>query len=277
MKRLDRSPITVIEEEGVMEAGKKLVLLDKENNIGIITLNDPPLNLSSRNNISQFADVLDRIEADPDIDVVVLRAVGKYFGAGHDAKEMRTDADEEMLKKFDFIRLYKENLTERISEMTVPFIAALDGSAYGGAFERALACDMRIAAKGIVCCLSEIKFGTFAGTGAVPRLLEIVGPARAIEHMLRSTKLTAEELYQMGVINAVVEDGKAFETAMEWAREIAAMPKSGIHAVKEAVAAFLRPQRDEFFPKQQALSKRIYGAGIMAATGAKFLNKEFKG
>lgn len=259
-----------------MEEEKQLVLLDKENNIGIITLNDPPLNLSSRKNISQFAKILDRIEADPDIDVVVLRAIGKYFGAGHDAKEMTSDSEEEALKKFDLIRMNKENLQDRIAEMSIPFIAALDGGAYGGAFERALACDIRIAAKGVVCCLAEIKFGTFAGAGGIPRLIEIVGPGRAIEHMLRATKLTAEDWYQMGVINAVVEEGKAFETAMQWAREIAAMPKSGIHAVKEAVATYLRPSRDEFYPKQEALSKRIYASGVMGSLGTQFLKKEKK-
>lgn len=257
-----------------MGKNKDTVYLEKENNIGIITLNDPPLNLNNEKNNKNFEEVLDQIEVDSGIDVVVLRAIGKYFGAGHDANEMDLDSQEDSLLKFDLIRLTKSHTMERISEMSIPFIAALDGGAYGGAFERALACDIRIASKGIICCLSEIKFGTFAGAGGVPRLIEIIGPGRAIEHMLRASKLTAEDWYKMGVINAVVEEGKAFETAMEWAREIAAMPKSGIHAVKEAVATFLRPPRDEFFPKQQALSKRIYKSGAFAAEGKKFLKKE---
>lgn len=257
-----------------MEEEKRLILFEKENNIGIITLNDPPMNLSSQRNNERFSEILDQIETDPDIDVVVIGAVGKYFGAGHDAKEMPAETGEAALLKFDLMRLTKINIQDRISEMDIPFIAALDGSAYGGAFERALACDIRIASKGIVCCLSEIKFGTFAGAGGVPRLIEIIGPGRAIEHMLRATRLTAEDWYAMGVMNAVVDEGKAFETAMEWAREIAAMPKSGIHAVKEAIAAYLRPSRDEFFPKQQALSKRLYQSGALAAASEKFFKKE---
>lgn len=257
-----------------MSEAKKVILFEKENNIGILTHNDPPLNLYKESTEEELVKVLDVIEADPELDVVVFRSIGKYFGAGHDVNEFQSQSREDYLVKFDLMRMNRKNTFDRISEMKIPFIAALDGSAYGGAFERALACDLRIAAKNIVCCLPEVKFGTFPGEGGVPKLIEIIGPARTMEFMLRATKITAEDLYNMGVINKVVEEGKAFETAMEWAREIAAMPSAGIRSVKEAISTFLRPAREEFYPKQQALSKKIYMSGDLAAASERFAKRE---
>jgi len=257
-----------------MNKEKKVVEFKKEDNIAIIRFIDPPLNLCTIAQNMQLAKILDDIDNDSSISVVVFCAEGKFFGAGGDAKEMPLFVPE----MYDYERLSNYGATpyvvEHISELRVPTIAALDGSAYGGSLEKALACDIRIAAKDIVMSLTEIKFGSFPGAGGVSRLIELVGPSKAIEHMLRPGKVTAAEWYECGVVNVLAETGTAFDLAMDWAKSIAEMPKSGILAVKEAVINYMRPNYEQYWEKQQKLSKRLCESDEMMKNCQIFLDKK---
>lgn len=251
-----------------------MVEFSKENNIGIVKFVDPPLNLCTIKQNEQLAKILDIIDKDSSLCTVIFCAEGKYFGAGGDAKEMPLFEP----NMYDYERLSNFGATpyivERITELHVPTIAALDGGAYGGSFEKALACDIRVAAKDIVLSLSEVKFGSFPGAGGVSRLIELVGPGRAMEHIIKGNKIKSNEWHKWGVVNTLADNGTALELAMEWAKIIRQMPRTGVLAVKEAINNYMRPRYENFWPKQQRLSKRLCESGFMQKNCREFLEKQ---
>ncbi len=127
--------------------------------VGVIKMNNPPLNLGNTRSMGQLDAILEKIENDPAVRAVVLCATGKVFAAGSDMKEIATH-----LKDGSYVDSKMVNelrIRNRIANLPVPTIAAMDGSAYGGGLDLALSCDMRIAAPHIVLSLPEVTLGSF--------------------------------------------------------------------------------------------------------------------
>ena len=251
------------------EHKKRLVEYYQEGSIGVIHLNDPPLNISTAENRKQYGEAVDWAIHNPEIRVVVFCNTGKCFGAGADIKAMQTID----IRTYNVER--RENVYEKVTDMPMPTIAALDGNAFGGAFERALACDMRIARRDVILCMSEVNFGAFPGSGGVPKLIDLMGYSKAIEVMLMPRKdMTAEEWMKLGVINAVTEEQTAFEKAMEWARVIAEKPYAGPRAIKEAGSCYRKPRLEPYFKEQQRINTHLCAAGDFKSGASDFFNKD---
>jgi len=246
---------------------KKVIESYKEGDIGIIHYNDPPLNIITKLHKKQLDEAITWSENDKSMRVLVFRNTGKCFGAGGDINEMK-----EVGYTVDILQY----IIERISNLPMPTIAAMDGSAYGGSFEVALACDMRIAAKGSVMAMTEVNFGSFPGVGGTSRLIQLMGRAKAIEVMLMAYKWPAEEWMKYNVINAIPEEGTAFEMAMNWARVIAEKPFYGPHAVKDAVRSYMKPRYDEFLGEQQRIMASLAGKDDIVNSSKDFLKKYIK-
>jgi enoyl-CoA hydratase / 3-hydroxyacyl-CoA dehydrogenase len=119
----------------------------------------------------------------------------------------------------------------------VATIAAVNGLAFGGGCELAMACDVRIAARSALFGQPEIKLGIIPGFGGTQRLPRLVGQSKALEMNLVGDPMQAEEAYEYGLAGAVVEDHELLDTALAWARKLAGQAPLALEQIKRVSAA----------------------------------------
>jgi enoyl-CoA hydratase / 3-hydroxyacyl-CoA dehydrogenase len=115
----------------------------------------------------------------------------------------------------------------------VTTIAAVNGIAFGGGCELAMACDVRLAAQSALFGQPEIKLGIIPGFGGTQRLPRLVGPNKALEMNLVGDAIGADEAYEYGLVNRVVLDHELFDTALQWARKLAGQAPLAVAKIKE--------------------------------------------
>ncbi len=116
-------------------------------------------------------------------------------------------------------------------------IAAVNGLAFGGGCELAMACDVRIAARSALFGQPEIKLGIIPGFGGTQRLPRLVGESKALEMNLVGDPMQAEEAYEYGLAAAVVDDHELLDTALAWARKLAGQAPLALAQIKQVSAA----------------------------------------
>lgn len=210
------------------------VLIERKGAVAIVTLNRPDainaLNDGLRVGLTRaFQDA----EQDGDIRVIVLCAGGERgFCVGADIKEFRPPASLIELRRGDATRAY----IDAIGSISKPTVAAVHGYCFGGGFEIALACDIRIASVDAVFALPEIGLGLIPGSGGTQRLPRLIGTGRALDLMLTGRRFTAQEALELGVVTRLVADHEHLSAqALSLAEEIAAKPPAAAAYIKEAV------------------------------------------
>jgi enoyl-CoA hydratase/3-hydroxyacyl-CoA dehydrogenase len=154
------------------------------------------------------------------------------FSAGADIKaftQMDASGGEQLLH--DMHALLREMETGAL-----PVIAAVNGLAFGGGNEIAMAADVRIAARSAIFGQPEIKLGIIPGFGGTQRLPRLVGSNKALELNLIGDPIGAEEAYEFGLVNRVVVDHELFDTALAWARKLAEQAPLAVEQVKNVSA-----------------------------------------
>jgi enoyl-CoA hydratase / 3-hydroxyacyl-CoA dehydrogenase len=116
-------------------------------------------------------------------------------------------------------------------------IAAVNGLAFGGGCELAMACDVRIAARSATFGQPEIKLGIIPGFGGTQRLPRLVGENKALEMNLVGDPILAEEAFELGLVNRMVEDHELLDTALSWARRLAAQAPVALEQIKRVSGA----------------------------------------
>jgi enoyl-CoA hydratase/carnithine racemase len=203
----------------------------KENHVGLITIDHPPANAWNLQTTTSFGDVLDKVSADKDIRAVVITGAGnKFFSAGLDIKDAKN-------KKM--IGPMGRNLWNKVERIEKPTIAAINGHAYGGGLELALACHFRIMEKdgfGRIG-LTELNVGIIPGWGGTHRLKKIVGVSRALELILFSKTLDSTGAFAAGIVNELAEPGQLLARAMEMAQILAERPPLAVQWTLKAMLA----------------------------------------
>jgi enoyl-CoA hydratase/carnithine racemase len=211
-----------------------LVHIDRRGPVAVVTRDNPPVNALTLELCRQFRKALDELADDSTVRAVVLTAAGsRSFGAGSDIAEFEPLMDEGSVieKKMSF-----ENETfSLIAKMPQPVIAAMNGSAFGGGLEIALACDLIVGEAEQLVGLPEVQLGLFPGSGGCARAFRRIGESRTKELVLFGDPITTERAYEWGLINAVVDQGQALDTALEWATELANRSASGLRACKQSI------------------------------------------
>jgi enoyl-CoA hydratase/carnithine racemase len=162
--------------------------------------------------VDATGDALRAAADDASVRVVVLRGEGPVFSSGMDVKELASLAGvPERLREFRRRALGAWNLAE---EMTKPTIAQLHGACMGGAMELALACDLRVIARGTRMSIPEVRLGLVPDVGGSSRLPAVVGLGIAKELILTGREFDAEEAGRIGLANRVV-DADQIEAATE--------------------------------------------------------------
>ena len=173
--------------------------------------------------------------------VLVIRGAGdKAFCAGGDLKELEHMRSAEQAAQM--ARTMRTTL-DRLSQLRMPVIAALNGDALGGGAELALACDFRVAAAHARIGFPQVNLGLIPAWGAPERLAALLGRARALHIMLTGRALTAEEAMHAGLVEEVVPSDRFDARVHELAEGIAAAPPAAVAGIKRSVDS-VRPQRN---------------------------------
>lgn len=197
--------------------GEPLVLLTAEDGVGVMTINRP----EARNAMNQAVqaavrEILDEVEDRDDIHVLVVTGAGdKAFVAGADIKELAARGP------VDGLVGRMQGLYSRMHAMETPTVAAVNGYAFGGGCELALACDVRIASERAQFALPETGLGILPAAGGTQRLARLVGVGNATEMILTGRRVPAEEALRMGLVTAVVPPEELMDRAKETAQAIA--------------------------------------------------------
>ena len=205
----------------------------QENGIGIVTLNRPEAaNALSRALLLELGNLLQEIKFQKDVRVVILTGAGKkVFCAGADLKE-RAGMNETEVRQA--VALISKTINE-VEKVPQPVIAALNGSAFGGGLELALACDIRYAADDIQLGLTETSLGIIPGAGGTQRLPRLVGIGKAKELIFAAKRITAKEAERIGLVEYAVPRAELMERALELARQIADNAPIAVRQAKRAV------------------------------------------
>ncbi|MEJ8776436.1 enoyl-CoA hydratase [Pseudogracilibacillus sp. ICA-222130] len=210
----------------------QLIVTEKiADNILVVTINRPKAaNALSKATLHTLNETIDMIHADNSIRAVIITGTGeKAFSAGADLKERRDMNETEVVEAVTYIG----DTINRIGQIKVPVIAALNGVAFGGGLELALACDIRIASQHVKVGLTETSLAIIPGAGGTQRLTRLIGLGQAKRLIYTATPVTAQEALQLGLVEQVTESC-AKEAAIKMAQKIAA---NGPIAVKQAKLA----------------------------------------
>jgi enoyl-CoA hydratase / 3-hydroxyacyl-CoA dehydrogenase len=205
------------------------VKLEMRDSIAIAWLDNPPANSISPDVIGALAKIWDHVDGDEKLRALVIASANPMlYCAGADIKAF-TKMDEaggrELLDT-------GHALLRSFGSASTVTIAAVNGLAFGGGCELAMACDVRIAAESATFGQPEINLGIIPGFGGTQRLPRLVGPAKALEMNLVGDAISADEAYEFGLANRVVADHELFDTALQWARKLGGQAPLAVDQIK---------------------------------------------
>jgi 3-hydroxyacyl-CoA dehydrogenase len=194
-----------------------MVQFTKSENIGIITINNPPVNALSPGVPEGISEAIDLLEKDSSLKAVVLIGGGKTFVAGADIKEIGKMTSGKP-RGTGFL-----DLLLKLEDCSKPVVVALHGTAFGGGLELAMAGHYRIAVRSAKVGQPEVKLGIIPGAAGTQRLPRLAGVAKAVEMCAEGNPISAEEALEFGIVDKVV-DGELPTAAIDFARQIAGKP-----------------------------------------------------
>lgn len=170
---------------------------------------------------AQLFAILGEIRSDPAIRAVVWRGEGKSWSSGRDVAAIGTNVTE--MTHHELMRRGHRGI-QQLWEMDAPVIVACKGWVMGGSFQRALLCDIRVAAEGTRFRLPEVGHGVIPDTGGMAVLHQMAGPGLVRDMVLTGRVLEAEEALAHGIVSRVVAADELESTAREMAESIAKAP-----------------------------------------------------
>jgi enoyl-CoA hydratase/carnithine racemase len=198
---------------------RETVTVAIDGSVAVVSLNRPDRHNAFTDEMdAAFFDALDELAGRDDVRAVVWRGEGKSFSSGRDTAELgqrsRGQSD------YEFIAAGHAR-TRLLFTFPVPIVVALKGWVLGGSFERALLCDLRIAADDARMALPEVGHGVIPDSGGVARLFQMAGHGVAADLALTGRVIDADEALRHGIVSRVVSAGDLDTVALEIAGEIA--------------------------------------------------------
>ena len=209
------------------------IIFNVEDGIALITFNRPKaLNALSTDLLQELSDALDEIAKNEDIRILILTGAGeKSFVAGADITEL---AKFNALQGKNFAEK-GQSIINKLQELPIPVIAAVNGFALGGGTEIALACDFIYASENAMFGQPEINLGLIPGFGGTQRLPRLIGKNMAKEMILTGKMIPVDEAKMMGLVNKVCTQEALMDEVMKTAKTIVSKGKVSIRAAKEAI------------------------------------------
>ena len=211
------------------------VLLKEVDEEGLCTLTiDRPDAMNSMNGelVEALWTTFRDLRFDPTVRVVILTASGeKVFCAGADLKERATMSDADVKRRIDDYRA----CFQEMANLNKPVICAINGYAFGGGLEIALACDIRLVAAETKVGLTELSLGIIPGAGGTQRLSRLIGAAKAKELMITAARLTGDQAHALGIVNHSVPRDILMNVAEDMAEKMIRCAPIAIAQAKAAI------------------------------------------
>ena len=208
--------------------------------VATLTLNRPESrNAMSAELMREMIACAGRLAARRDLDVVIVRGSGKWFSAGADLIDAKRWGNGEL--PFDQQRDIASlgyRMARAWEELPQITIAAIEGYAIGGGLALVVALDWRVIADDAFVSLPEIALGIPLTWGTLPRLVNLVGPARAKRLSILCERIPAAEALAMGLVDYAAPPGKALQTARAVAKQVLALPRNSVRMSKESINAY---------------------------------------
>jgi enoyl-CoA hydratase len=219
------------------------VRLDHDGNVSVLTIDRPEArNAIARATMQELAAALDEVERSAARVLVVTGAGTRVFVAGGDLKELAAIRSHD-----DAVAMAKtmRSVLDRFATLPVPVVAALNGDAYGGGAEVAVACDIRIAADDVRCGFNQVALGIMPAWGGIERLTALVGRGRALALMTTGRVLDAQSALAHGLFDDVVPRERFDQHWRDVAAQIACAPRDALVGIKAAQRAAFPPARPD--------------------------------
>lgn len=212
------------------------ILIEKQENIAIITINRPEkLNALNKVTIQELHEGFKSLSKDSSVKAIIITGSGeKAFVAGADISEFAHFSEEEGGK---LAAKGQELLFDFVENLSTPVIAAVNGFALGGGLELAMACHFRVASDNAKMGLPEVTLGVIPGYGGTQRLGQLVGKGRAMEMIMTAGMIDAEMAKNYGLVNHVVPQGELLDLAKGIASKIARNSSTAISKAIQAINA----------------------------------------
>jgi 3-hydroxyacyl-CoA dehydrogenase len=195
-----------------MTSSNAVVALTVEGEIGIVTVNSPPVNALSQAVRQGILENINAAVANDAVKAIVLICDGRTFIAGADITEFGKPPKAPALSEAQ----------AAIENASKPVIGAIHGTALGGGLEVALCCHYRVAVPSAKCGLPEVKLGLLPGAGGTQRLPRIVGAEKALEMVTSGQHVGAKQCHAMGLVDELVPEGELRSGAIAFARQVLA-------------------------------------------------------
>jgi enoyl-CoA hydratase/3-hydroxyacyl-CoA dehydrogenase len=243
----------------------EVVKLETRGNVAIAWLANGQMNSISPDVIRDLGAVWQHVKDGGIRALVIASSNPMLYSAGADIKAFTTLDEAGGKALIDGAHA----LFRDLGQAGVATIAAVNGLAFGGGCELAMACDVRLAARSAIFGQPEIKLGIIPGFGGTQRLPRLVGENKALEMNLVGDPIGAEEAYEYGLVNRVVEDHELLDTALAWARKLAEQAPLAVEQIKRVSAA---GDLDEGIEAEKAGFAAVFGSedgkeGISAFLG----------
>ncbi len=229
----------------------KTLLFEKEDGLGIITLNRPEsFNGLNDELLGELSLLMDKIARDDQVRAVILTGGSKVFAAGGDIAYI---ASLDTLGAAKFVALAQEAV-DKIDNLDKPVIATINGLALGGGCELALAADIRLASEGAMFGLPEINLGIIPGAGGTQRLARTVGPGWAKYLIYTGENIDTDMALKIGLINKVFSKEMLMGEARKLAKKLGSKSPIALKTAKKCIN---------------------YGGGVDLASGLLFEQKSW--
>jgi enoyl-CoA hydratase len=244
-----------------------LILETDESGICTLTINRPDqLNALNDTVFVELSSALDEIEGSDEVKGLIITGSGeKAFVAGADIKEFANFSPERATE----LSTRGQKVFQRIEDLTIPVIAAVNGYALGGGCELAMACHIRIASPNALMGLPEVSLGLIPGYGGTQRLPELVGKAKALELVMSGRFAKADEALQIGLVNSIAEESVLDESK----KMMSAMLKQGPLAIKNAILAMKEAGQESGYESEAKLFGELFGTADFKEGTTAFLEK----
>jgi enoyl-CoA hydratase/3-hydroxyacyl-CoA dehydrogenase len=248
--------------------------LELRGDIAVVWIDNPPANSLGPATIEGLVAAWEALVARGCRAMVLASASPALFCAGADIKAF-TQWDETSGREH-LERIHGLGRAWETSRVTT--IAAVNGLAFGGGCEIAMACDVRLAGRSATFGQPEINLGLIPGFGGSQRLARLVGPAKALEMNTVGDPISAEEAFEYGLANRVLEDHELFDAALAWARKLSGQAPLAVEAIKRVsyhadLDAGLAAERDAFLHVHGSEDGREGVAAFIEKRAPKFTGK----
>ena len=229
--------MTIVEDllnnKGGLKPMFELLIFEKEAPLAWVTINRPhAMNALSNALVDELDKVFDLIEEDNEIRALIITGAGdKAFMAGADINELE---QRNFMNGRDHTKR-RQGVYNRIMEMKIPVIAAVNGFALGAGLELAIVCTLRVASEDARFGAPEVNLGIIPGDGGTQRLPRLIGLGRAMEMVLTGEFIDDQQAYGFGLVNKVVPKEELMETAKKLAEKLAKKSPLAMQCAKEAV------------------------------------------